>query len=93
MTAEKGAGIARQAAMLCRDSAFCLYLDVRRRRRAGLATYQLPDGTHGPEDAADVIRQACGVSSRAELDHNPEAARMFGRIVGDFNRWKQRRGL
>ena len=93
MTAEKGAGIARQAAMLCHDSAFCLYLDARKRHRLRLTLEQLPDGTHTLEDAADSLREACGVSSRAELDHNPEAARMFGRIVGDFNRWKQRRGL
>lgn len=29
------------------------------------------------EHAADAIRQACGVESRAFLDHNPEAARIF----------------
>lgn len=31
--------------------------------------------------AADWIRTTCGVSSRAELDHNPEAAQKFHRLV------------
>lgn len=93
MTAEKGAGIARQAAMLCQQPDFRLYLDQRRRWRESLTTAQLPDGTHSAEDAADTIRQACGVTSRAQLDHQPEAANMFGRIVRDYHRWRERRGL
>ncbi|SDO71998.1 hypothetical protein SAMN04487957_110117 [Halomonas shengliensis] len=93
MTTEtKGGGIARQAAMLCEEPAFRLYLDHRRRQRLSLTRQQLPDGTHTGEDAADAIRQACGVNSRAQLDHLPEAASMFGRIVRDFHRWRGRVG-
>jgi hypothetical protein len=93
MTAEKGAGIARQAAMLCRDPVFCLYLDARLRWETGMEYQALPDGTASELDAAEFIRSRCSVVSRAELDHNQEAARMFGRIFADFNRWKQRRGI
>lgn len=89
----KGGTLARQAAMLCQNPRFRLYLDQRRRWRQGLSPAQLPDGTHTPEDAADALRQACGVQSRAELDHNAQAAAMYKRIVGDFNRWKRRAGL
>lgn len=34
-------------------------------------------GTHTPEQAAQWVRDQCGVSSRAELDHNPVAAKKF----------------
>ena len=87
----KGGALARQAAMLCDLPVFGLYLDHRRRWRESLTTSQLPDGTHTPEDAADVIRQACGVESRAELDHNEWAGAMFKRIAADFGNWKRRR--
>lgn len=89
----KGGTLARQAAMLCELPAFGLYLDQRRRWRQGLSPAQLPDGTHSPDDAAEAIREACGVKSRAELDHNEMAGAMFKRIQGDFLRWKRRAGL
>lgn len=89
---QKGGSLARQAAMLCRAPAFCLYLDQRHRQARGLPEEALPDGTHDEHDAADFIRHACGVTTRALLDapHHGEARAMFGRIVGDFNRWKQK---
>lgn len=34
-------------------------------------------GCDSPEDAAAFIRSACGITSRAELDHNPQAAALF----------------
>lgn len=89
----KGGELARQAGMLCALPAFGLYLDQRRRWRESLTTSQLPDGTHNTEDAAQAIRQACGVTSRAQLDHNEMAGVMFKRIVADFGRWKRREGL
>lgn len=89
----KGGTLARQAAMLCELPAFCVYLDQRRRWRQGMSPAQLPDGTHTPEDAADAIREACGVKSRRELDHNEWAGAMFKRIVSDFGNWKRRAGL
>ncbi len=38
-------------------------------------------GCDSPEDAAEFIRATCGVQSRAELDHNPEAAALFHKRV------------
>ena len=93
MTADRqrmGGRQARRAAMLCNDARFRLYLDARRRHRNGLTLDQLPDGTHSAEDAADFIRDACGVTSRAALDHNAQARQMFVRIVEDYNRWQRR---
>ena len=89
----KGGPLARQAAMLGELPAFGLYLDQRRRWRQGLSPEQLPDGTHTPQDAADAIREACGVKSRAELDHNEMSGAMFRRIVSDFGSWKRRAAL
>lgn len=86
----KGGRLAREAAMLGELPVFGRYLDARRRQQYGMTVDQLPDGTHSPEDAADAIRQACGVESRAELDHNQKAASMFRRIVADFGNWKRR---
>jgi len=48
----------------------------------------LPDGTHKEEDAVDFIRTACGVKSRAEIDHEPRAAHMLRRIITNYRRWQ-----
>lgn len=85
----KGGWQARRAAMLCQNARFLLYLDHRRRHAHGLSTSQIPDGTHSQTDAADFIRQACGVGSRAEIDHSDTARAMFERIVADYQRWER----
>ncbi|KGE78259.1 hypothetical protein FP66_04480 [Halomonas salina] len=91
----KGGQQARRAAMLCQNARFCLYLDQTQRRRNGLSLADLPDGTHAERDAADSIRRACGVGSRAEIDHDDEARAMLDRIVADYQRWErqQRRAV
>lgn len=85
----KGGQQARRAALLGQNPRFRLYLDDRRRRAHGLSAAQLPDGTHSAEDAADFIRQACGVTSRAEIDHSETARAMLDRIVADYQRWER----
>ncbi len=85
----KGGPLARQAAMLCRDERFRLYLDRRRRHKFGLTESQLPDGTHNEQDAREWLCAACGVESRAELDHAWRAAKVFKEIRARFHRWRQ----
>jgi len=85
----KGGTVARQAAMLCQDQAFRLYLDRRRRAKHNMTEFQLPDGTHNTEDARDWLCAACQIQSRAELDHNTTAAATFRRIRQCFLKWKQ----
>ncbi|SDF72260.1 hypothetical protein SAMN05216571_101387 [Onishia taeanensis] len=80
---------ARRAAMLCQNERFCLYLDAKRRAAYDLTYDELPDGTHTETDAADAIRKACGVSSRAEIDHNDRARAMLDRIAADYQRWER----
>ena len=84
----KGGAYARQAAMLCQDKAFQLYLDRRRRAKFGLADTELPDGTHNEQDARDWLCAACKITSRAELDSNPAACQTFRMIRNRFNRWR-----
>jgi hypothetical protein len=79
----KGGVLAKLAGMWCADEQFCdwLYNDYR-----------------GPpfktaDDAATVIRTICGVGSRAELDHNPQAEEIFHREFRlPYNAWLQGRG-
>ena len=84
----KGGHFARQAAMLCQDVEFRLYLDRRRRYELGMSEAALPDGTHNTQDARDWLIAACGVESRAMLDHDIEASRTFRKIRNHFNRWR-----
>lgn len=84
----RGGAVARQAAMLCQDATFRLYLDRRRRYKLELTEHQLPDGTHNEQDARDWLIAACQVQSRAELDHNQQAAQTFRVIRNRFNRWR-----
>lgn len=86
----KGAAYARQAAMLCQDEAFQLYLDRRRRVKFQIAERDLPDGTHNEEDARDWLIAACKITSRAELDSNPAACQTFRMIRNRFNHWRAR---
>lgn len=88
MSSVKGGRLARAAAMLCQDPVFRLYLDRRRRHKHGLSESQLPDGTHNEQDARDWLCQACGITSRAELDHNAYAAATFKGIRARFGRWR-----
>lgn len=80
--------MARQAAMLCQDPAFRLYLDRRRRHKLGMTEAALPDGTHNEQDARDWLCAACGIQSRAELDHSPQAATTFKRIQQRYGKWR-----
>lgn len=89
----KGGRLAVSAAMLCRDPAFRLYLDHRRRYKQGLRNAQLPDGTHSEQDARDWLCAACGIESRAELDHNPDAAARLRFIRQRFGRWRGRQSV
>tara|TARA_R110002111_G_scaffold72525_1_gene116099 strand:- start:59 stop:361 length:303 start_codon:yes stop_codon:yes gene_type:complete len=83
----KGGYLARNAALLCQDEQFRLYLD---RHRAAKFNLEIPDGTHTVEDARDFVVAACGISSRAELDHSPDAATIYRSIIHHYLRWHSR---
>lgn len=83
----KGGQIARSAAMLCQDQQFRVYLDRAQSHKGGV---HIPDGTHTEDDARALILDACQIESRAELDHDFQAAAKFRQIKAHFNRWKAR---
>ncbi len=83
----KGGRRARTAAMLCQCEEFRLWLDRRARAKYNM---RIDDGTHTEQDARDFILQACAVASRAELDHNPDAAKRFNKIQYHYNRYLRR---
>ena len=39
------------------------------------------------EEAAQKLREQCGVQSRAELDHNPAAAEKLSQLAADYEIW------
>ena len=69
--AVKGGQLSRVAAMLCQDPEFQDWIFDRK----GLT--MLSPTVDRQESAAALIRMVCGVESRAELDHNPAAAKIF----------------
>jgi len=78
----KGGELARQAGILCSDERFreWIYITGRWAEQYG-DEFAKPDR----ERAADYIRNLCGVTSRADLDHNEEAAEEFRELKGAFD--------
>ena len=72
-TDHKGAALSRAAAMMCNGAKFQRWVVSR----IGAA----PDGVSASQHAAQFIRDACGITSRAQLDHNAQAASLFHEAV------------
>jgi hypothetical protein len=87
--AQKGGQQARRAAMLCQNKRFWLYLDQRWRAKNALEYREFPDGTFKAAGAVRWLRKACGIQSRAELDHNPEAAAMLEKVLAAYSKWER----
>lgn len=77
----KGGKLAQKAGILCSEGAFRRYL-------AEIGEY---DGIRmlDLDMAADELRNICGVESRADLDHNEEAARKFKDLEASYKAWMQ----
>lgn len=75
----KGGAVARIAARWCRDPAFQQWIDVR----SGRQRRHRPDETAEQAEAMAraLILVACGISSRAELDHDAAAGQRFDELV------------
>ncbi|MDH2053385.1 hypothetical protein [Achromobacter marplatensis] len=72
-TERKGAALSRAAAMMCNGVKFQRWVVSR----IGAA----PDGVSARQHAAQYVRDVCGITSRAELDHNAAAAALFHTAV------------
>jgi hypothetical protein len=57
-----------QAVALCRSDEFQRYIERRK---------HLVWGTCGEDTAAEWLREQCGITSRGQLDTDPECARKF----------------
>lgn len=70
-------GLTRLSAIWCRDAMFLAWLS------------ELAGQPVGPDDAAEVVRGACGVSSRRELDTDRHAAQAFNtKLRRPFMTWR-----
>lgn len=78
----KGGELAKWAGILCNEPLFWQWLDEK--------NYECgePAATYCAADARESIIQTCGITSRAELDHDPEAAKIFRHMMGEFSSWK-----
>lgn len=72
----KGGPLARRAGIFCGEPAFQRWVADQTENEQG-----------GPEAAAHYIRQRCGVTSRAQLDHDEDAAREFRNIKIEYENW------
>lgn len=79
-TERKGAALSRAAAMMCNGAKFQRWVISR----IGAA----PDGVSASQHAAQYVRDICGITSRAQLDHNAQAASLFHEAVRKpFVKW------
>lgn len=81
--AGKGAALSRVAAMMCGNAKFQEWVVSR----IGAAPLGVSDNQH----AAQFVRNACGIESHAQLDHNATAATLFHEAVRKpFLKWSGR---
>ena len=73
----KGGQLAQRAGIICNEGAFKKFLAERWPEMWKAAK----------DDAAVMIRVACNVDSRADLDHDTEAAAKFRDLEGKYNAW------
>jgi hypothetical protein len=79
----KGGKLAQRAGIVCGEAAFHKFMGL-----------QYPRNDWGPlkkfdEELTTIrVRELCGfIDSRAELDHNPDAARKFNNLMAEYNAW------
>lgn len=73
----KGGPLSKSAAQMCENLNFEDFL---------LRKFY-PNGGSTTESAADLLRRHCQITSRAELDHNPQAAKRFHELMREYREW------
>jgi len=77
----KGGPLARLAGQMCQNPEFQAF-----------AVPYMTSSQNAEDLAADWLRTTCGIESRAELDHNPQAAACFhDKVRKPFLEWKEGR--
>ena len=77
----KGGPLSKSAAQMCENQEFMKFWHSQ---FAGVWLNTEPES----EYVARGLRNLCGIKSRAELDHKPEAAKRFHELMREFNAWK-----
>ena len=84
---KKGGPLSKSAAQMCENELFRKFL--RESYPTNWKQFLYGSTTLNSADvAASVVRQLCGVTSRADLDHNHEAAKRFHELMREFNQWQ-----
>lgn len=78
--AKKQLTLSQESALRCSEPVFRQFL-----------TEQYPDGDHfaNADEAAIAVRDICGVASRSQFDHDPEAAARWRALEGRYKAWCQ----
>ena len=75
--------IAQQAGIMCNEKGFQLFIAQRMNKMDGK-----PHEPVNADDAAQYVRQQCGVNSRAHIEDKPEALKIFKDLEASFEAWK-----
>lgn len=75
----KGGKLAQRAGILCAEGGFQKFLTERINKPYCVVA--------NADEAADYVRVKCEVKSRAELDHDVEAARKFNALEMEYKAW------
>ena len=75
----KGGELAKWAGILSADTYWWGWLEGH---------LHAPGAINSEQRAAYLLRQHLHIDSRAELDHNPEAAKIFREMMREFSEWK-----
>ena len=70
--------------MMCADHAFRRWLDSEVTRRIGAPPPGHPQHVEDERDAAQEVRDLCGVDSRRDLDASKRAAGAWDALLGSF---------
>lgn len=76
----RGGKIAQSAGILANEKAFQMWVETDQ--------CFLEAEVDASENAAAFIRQRCGISSRAHLDHDEQAARAFRDLKSEYDAWR-----
>lgn len=74
----KGGKLAQRAGILCTEGGFRRFLSDRANRLHIMSE----------DEAKSAIYHICGVSSRAQLDHDREAGSAFLNLVSEYDAWR-----
>lgn len=76
-----GGPLSKLAGRWCHEHEFMRFLKQEYPDYVNLVSMRLMPDTQPNEVAAEVLRQVLGIKSRADLDHNPDAAEAFHTLI------------